>query len=1483
MKLYDVFLSYRRSDGLEIAQALYRYLTARGLRVFFDLCEMVDGEYFTTQIETQLRTTPNYVLIASQDVFCFRQDEDWVRREMEIAVEEYEKNPVDRRIVAFTQPSVRFPEKKELDSNLENILDVQRILSPWGGDLTDAFERILTAVTQVNRQNLWCAAHRWLENSKRPGGRFANLNIIENILPNAQDRSVTCDIPVRVTDRPVGQADESGEPLFDAVSKSEGHLFLIGQGGIGKTTALMHIMNGAYEEKAYAPDAQIPIFVELSFAPDVYDTLYEKGKSSYIRRSIYRQIRTDRTIRQMTGEEVSEIDEVFMLPYKVAVDPINDILSRNTPAPEYLLLLDGLNEVSTAFIEQANATVVKMIVEEINLLMTRCPNVRVVLTSRSDEIAVADSQISRFYLSGVSENTIQSYLLANRVSRVDRIMQNRTLVETLKIPLFLTAYASLSEQGEASSQGEIFSLFFHERRRNIDVYTVQNRLAEVERNVYDTSGMHQQNRLSADMQYFILDFLLPEIAWYMERNQLFYLRPNQIAKIIQPVLEDTSDTAVCGDFGKELFTKFQQGGAADIHTQKVAEDILERLGPSVSKAAEKIINCCVFALGVLQGTNRKYGFIHQHIRDYFAAIKYIHTLRLAVFLQEEGEDEAALACMNTVFRDEPVHMSVRRFLGETLGEHHNAPQFRYGVFNRCVDNSNEDRRLIERSLDIYRHRFSGEGGYGQYTLLKIITEVRGKLAGCDLSNLDLTGCQLNGAHLGVPGLAADITGAKIQERDLFFNGHTYPIEHMAFSEDARKLLTAACDSLKIWDTKTGNLLRSIPLDEELEYAAFGEKDEYILCAYSLFDSAQIVVKKFPLSEDKSSATWVTPKSFHATEPRMLLSQDRKYLACMVDSDARGFPRLHKTKRQQYIPIPCGPPAKSQKIKGGAVYILATSDLEVLIKQEYETKENIRIFADYLTESSQMAVWVSQAIYDESRIERHNEYDCSYHFDYANTLEIWDLCQREPVKIYEIPETACLGRMAAAGRNRILVEMCDQMAILDLSTGAWSKTIPNPERVIESIYYRSALDMLAVISSNKVCLYDASSLHRIQQLQARGSCVAFSDNDSMLALSPADGKVTVYDLPLLLPVLSISGDMRKKGRGTLAYSPDGSHLAVVLATGYLCIWDAKTQVLLDEIEFWPQDYGTLAFSPDGNHLYYSSRFYSCLFSASDLRCIYKVSGELVYSGNGKYLAANEKNAGVIMDAADLRPIRTITDAKIQAFAGDHVLVGHLETGTEFPKMIAVSIQPVESEDILAVINLDRTQNVCLRAENERYVAAEIEDTIYIWDCSAGQVVQCLPGVKLKMPPRIYENYVKRPHFAELLDTGILETGFFEKVDIISDKYILIGDTIVSNEQYSIRFHNANGYEEIGELSPECDSYSCVCRRTGQVAVFSSDITIYRFENPDGTADSFQLELLARFRHAPGLSVLGMDMSSLHPDSQISEERRRTLYHHGARIE
>mgnify|MGYP003289228346 CR=1 FL=1 len=756
--------------------------------------------------------------------------------------------PIERTLTVLVPESVTFPEKEALAQSVCNIADAQRIALPYGEDFAEPFYKTLKSVTNINRRNLWFAAHRWLENSKQPGGRFASLNINESILPNASKNKIEQKaMPINVYSKE--NESENRQSLLDAMGSNSNHLYLIGQGGIGKTTALMHIMNNAYVDKQYSEKVQIPLFVELSFAPDTYGALYEGGKSTFIRRSIYKQVRADRTIKQVTAKEVSDVDEVFSsLPYDVAVQPITDILSKTTPAPEYLLLLDGLNEVSSVTIEETGLSVVQMIMREIDLLISECPNVKVVLTSRSDESAIYNESISRLYLSGVEDSKIKDYLKSYELSKelIDEVLEDENLCETLQIPLFLTMYASLSKYDEVSTQGEILKLFFNERRRNISVYTMQERLSQVEKNVTDVASASQKKRIDADMQNFILDFILPEIAWNMERNGEFYIYPEDIEDTVEEILTSKSKISVCGMYGKALFNKYNNNSTDIKNTYITAKKIIEKMGEDMSVISERILKCCVFAFGIMQNHFGKYGFVHQHIRDYFAAIKNINTIRLSVYLYEENEKELALECMNKTFKDEPVNYTVRRFMGEYLGEHRNKPYYANEKWNYGVPTGNCDRNLIKRALDIYRGYFNGECGYGVYSLVQILKEIRKDLSGSDLSKLDFFNISFNNIYIGREKLPSNFFQSKVTANSFFSPHITHSgiicyIRYVAYSNDGENILLLLSDGeLNIYNVKTFTLV-----------ASFQETTEKICCAEFYGDSDTILF----VTESESFFVW----------------------------------------------------------------------------------------------------------------------------------------------------------------------------------------------------------------------------------------------------------------------------------------------------------------------------------------------------------------------------------------------------------------------------------------------------------------------------------------------------------------------------------------------------------------------------------------------------------------------------------------------------
>lgn len=85
-KNFDIFISYRRSDGKEIAWIFYENFKKRGYRTFLDFEELTDGK-FDKRIENAILDAPIFVMILTNDYFARCNDKnDWVRREIDCAL-----------------------------------------------------------------------------------------------------------------------------------------------------------------------------------------------------------------------------------------------------------------------------------------------------------------------------------------------------------------------------------------------------------------------------------------------------------------------------------------------------------------------------------------------------------------------------------------------------------------------------------------------------------------------------------------------------------------------------------------------------------------------------------------------------------------------------------------------------------------------------------------------------------------------------------------------------------------------------------------------------------------------------------------------------------------------------------------------------------------------------------------------------------------------------------------------------------------------------------------------------------------------------------------------------------------------------------------------------------------------------------------------------------------------------------------------------
>lgn len=81
--MYDIFISYRRDGGFEMARLLYDRLQDMGLNVFFDLEELRSGK-FNVKLFGAIDDSSNFLLVLPPNSLdrCKNED-DWLRIEIE--------------------------------------------------------------------------------------------------------------------------------------------------------------------------------------------------------------------------------------------------------------------------------------------------------------------------------------------------------------------------------------------------------------------------------------------------------------------------------------------------------------------------------------------------------------------------------------------------------------------------------------------------------------------------------------------------------------------------------------------------------------------------------------------------------------------------------------------------------------------------------------------------------------------------------------------------------------------------------------------------------------------------------------------------------------------------------------------------------------------------------------------------------------------------------------------------------------------------------------------------------------------------------------------------------------------------------------------------------------------------------------------------------------------------------------------------------
>lgn len=655
--------------------------------------------------------------------------------------------------------------------------------------------RIVDYETQLNnysRMTIWEASKRDYLASRSEGSRFANLNILSGLLPHGY--------VVHADFTEYGMTD-IGEikPLFDIVADSKhDHISIVGQGGIGKTTFLLKMMEKTYEKK-YDEKAVIPIFIELNRCPPQIGDWYtaRSQRTNFITRYIASQLL------------FCEIEDV---PSSVSAFVETELNKRgNRDCPQYLILLDGFNEVNRGPALNKNGVAIgssirDLLNNEIKALMRR-PNVRIITTSRKMDMAYFSGMTKNIELTGVKTEDIENHLRENHFTEMEvkSIKSSRKLMDCLKIPLFLCMFTAGGNSGEERpiTRGEILYRFF-----NHSLGTYNEKL--------NAERINQRSTMDMTQMLFILDFVLPYVGQMMEYGDRFSLSKQEILEVIDRLLDGKDEKINFWNTEVIAFPEYET-------ESRSLNEIKESLKQSGSSA---VLDCIVNTLGIMyhdkrdkQDTLFKYYFIHHHVRDYFAGMYEVQRMRMAVAFRDSYMDTNRQELIDYAFDtlkdvNEDIWNDVKQiFVGEIVSEHRNAPVMRESGSWELPPPVFKEQHLLKSVLDVYR-KANGRIYYGVYNIVETMKKVRINLAGEDFSGLDLTQCRFHGTACsigrGPNRLSANFSGAVIDGTTFDIEGHCGYIIKFVYSKIGTSLFTISEDgTAKHWEVETGKCLHTV--------------------------------------------------------------------------------------------------------------------------------------------------------------------------------------------------------------------------------------------------------------------------------------------------------------------------------------------------------------------------------------------------------------------------------------------------------------------------------------------------------------------------------------------------------------------------------------------------------------------------------------------------------------------------------------------------
>lgn len=136
---YDIFISYRRSDGFETAQLIYDRLEKMGYRVSFDMETLRSGK-FDEQLYDRIKTCRDLLIVVSKETLQWREqaENDWQRQEIAYGLKQH------KNIIPVFLRDVQPPPQEELPEDVADFVMFNGVTAS-----NEHFDSVITKICRM--------------------------------------------------------------------------------------------------------------------------------------------------------------------------------------------------------------------------------------------------------------------------------------------------------------------------------------------------------------------------------------------------------------------------------------------------------------------------------------------------------------------------------------------------------------------------------------------------------------------------------------------------------------------------------------------------------------------------------------------------------------------------------------------------------------------------------------------------------------------------------------------------------------------------------------------------------------------------------------------------------------------------------------------------------------------------------------------------------------------------------------------------------------------------------------------------------------------------------------------------------------------------------------------------------------------------------------------------------------------------------------